>query len=166
MRYWISFIGSSPFAVINTIWAACKVDRYVPDHFIFLVNKELEAEWIDTVQKWVPLIISEYSSKCPEITLHEFIETDFSTLKETYGELVCRLKEKGQVAVDITPGRKYMSAIAMETGISQKVDHVYYLHLNDHHYEHSPYPLVPLTRNELLDMKFEFNREIKQEKVC
>jgi len=140
MKYWISFIGSSPFAVINTIWAACKVDNYCPDKFVFLVNKKLKQEWIDAVISWVPLILSEYSSKAPAIILHEFKETDFSTIKDTYEELVCSFKEKGQVAIDITPGRKYMSAIAMEAGISRNADHIYYLHLKDYRYENSPYP--------------------------
>ena len=159
MKYWISFIGSSPFAVINTIWAACKMDKYVADKFVLLVNPKLKNEWIDTVMNWIPFIVSEYSSKCPDIILHEFKETDFTTIMNNYEDLICGFKKEGQVAVDITPGRKYMSAIAMEMGISKQADHVYYLHLKDHTYEHSPYPLIPLTRHELLDMKVESNKQ-------
>jgi hypothetical protein len=142
------------------------VDGYVPDHFVFLVNKKLKAKWVDTVTHWIPLIVSEYSSKKPEIVLHEFKETDFSSIKNAYKELVCSLKKEGQVAVDITPGRKYMSAIAMEIGLSMEIDHVYYLHLSDYSYENSPYPLVPLTRHELIDMNREFDNEIHHKKVC
>jgi len=31
-------MGISPFTVINTIWAACKSDEYVPDNVFWIIN--------------------------------------------------------------------------------------------------------------------------------
>jgi hypothetical protein len=156
MKYWITFIGSSPFAVINTIWAACKIDGFVPDKLIFLVNRDLWAGWINDVKHWVPLVISGYSSKSSEMVFHEVKETDFSTIKNAYRNYMKNLSKEDEVAIDITPGRKYMSAIAMEIGLSMNADHVYYLHLTDRQYENSPYPVIPVFRHTLIDLKKEF----------
>ncbi len=156
MRYWIAFIGSSPFAVINTIWAACREAGYVPDHAVFMINRELNEEWIDIVRHWVPRILEEYGVEDPLLSTHMVEETGFQMICEEYRAHLFDLKANDEVAVDITPGRKYMSAIAMEMGLSMNADHVYYLHLTDNRYHNIPYPIVPLHRHELIDMKKEF----------
>jgi hypothetical protein len=52
-------IGSSPFALINTIWAACK-EGFFPNNLVFLVNKELDIHYVDTVMQWIPPLLEEY----------------------------------------------------------------------------------------------------------
>ncbi len=160
-KYWITFIGSSPFAVINTIWAACK-QGYVPDCLLFLVNEELNETWENTVIRWVPLVLEEYGISEPRIVRLNVAETGFHEIKDFYGSYISSFKEKGEVAVDITPGRKYMSAIAMAAGISENANHVYYLHLKDSNYQDKPLSLIPVHKCQLIDLKKEFEHTGKQ----
>lgn len=160
-KYWITFIGSSPFAVINTIWSACK-QGYVPDRLMFLVNEELNETWENTVLQWVPFVLGEYGIAEPRIIRLNVNETGFHEIKDFYGSYISSFKEKGEVAVDITPGRKYMSAIAMAAGISENADHVYYLHLKDSSYQDKPLSLIPAHKCQLIDLKKEFEHTGKQ----
>jgi hypothetical protein len=156
MKYWLAFIGSSPFAVINTIWAACREEGYVPEHVKFLTNRELKEEWKDTIGNWVPTLLEKYGVTDPLYSTKNIVETDFQDIYAKYRSLLSEIGEKDEVAVDITPGRKYMSAISMEVGLEMGVDHVYYMHLSDNRYQNSPYPLIPKHRHTLIDMKKEF----------
>lgn len=152
MNSWITIIGSSPFAVINTIWAACKIDGYVPDRVMFIVNEQLGPASIDTAKRWVREILMEYGVNNPIIEEIDIPETDFLELKETLKGNISEFKTDGAVAIDMTPGRKYMSAIAMHTSIEMGADHVYYLHLSDNKYQNKPFPLIPMHNQRLVDM--------------
>ncbi len=153
MKSWISFIGSSSFAVINTIWAACRVDGYVPERVVFLVNDKLKDRWVDEVLNWVPLILEGYGVKEPSIDLHDVDETDFRSILKVYDQYIPEFKKSGQVALDITPGRKYMSAIGMQGGLLFEAEHIYYMHLKDVRYQNCAYPLIPSHLNSLIDMQ-------------
>jgi CRISPR/Cas system-associated protein Csm6 len=52
--------------------------------------------------------------------IHEYIRVTIEEVDD----------EAGEVAVDIRPGRKFMSAIAFAAGIRYGADHVYYLYLH------------------------------------
>lgn len=156
MNSWITVIGSSPFAVINTIWAACKIDGYVPDKVLFIVNEQLGPGPVNTAKRWVREILKEYGVKEPIFEEIDVPETDFSDLKAAFEGNISEFKMDGSVAVDMTPGRKYMSAIAMHTGLEIGADHVYYLHLSDNRYQNKPFPLIPLHRQRLVDMVSEY----------
>ncbi|WP_462273258.1 hypothetical protein [Methanohalophilus sp.] len=157
MKYWLAFIGSSPFAVINTIWAACREEGYVPEHVKFLTNNELKEEWKDTIGNWVPTLLEEYGVKDPLYSTNKIEETNFNGIHDKYRSIFSEIGENDEVAVDITPGRKYMSAISMEIGLEMGADHVYYMHLSDNRYQNSPYPLIPKHRHTLIDLKKEFD---------
>ncbi|MCK4814282.1 hypothetical protein KA005_00815 [bacterium] len=152
MNSWITIIGSSPFALINTLWAACKIDGYVPDRVLFIVNEQLGQAPIDTAKRWVYEILKEYGVKEPIFEEISVNETDFIDLKETFKGNISAFKTDGAVAVDMTPGRKYMSAITMHTGLEERADHVYYLHLSDNKYQNKPFPLIPMYKQRLVDM--------------
>jgi len=152
MNSWITIIGSSPFAVINTIWAACKIDGYVPDRVLFIVNEQVNPASIDTAKRWVLEILKEYGVNEPVFEEIDIVETDFIDLKEAFKGNIFDFKADGPVAVDMTPGRKYMSAITMHTGLAAECDHVYYLHLSDYRYQNKPFPLIPMHKQRLVDM--------------
>jgi CRISPR/Cas system-associated protein Csm6 len=58
----------------------------------------------------------------------------------------------GEVAVDITPGRKYMSAIAMQSGLLAGANKIYYLFLSDPQYQDMAFPLIPASKQRLFEM--------------
>jgi hypothetical protein len=153
MKAWISIIGSSPFAVINTIWAACKLEEYIPEKVLFIVNRNLKEENIKAVHSWTEELLKSYGIKNPVFESREVEEDDFGQIEDTFRCNISRLKHEGLVAVDITPGRKYMSAIAMHCGLAEGASHVYYLHLKDFQYQDEPFPLIPIQKQQLIDMK-------------
>lgn len=153
MKTWISIIGSSPFAVINTIWAACKLEEYIPEKVLFIVNKNLKEKDIKTVYFWTEELLKSYGIENPTFEKREVEEDDFGQIEDVLRSNISRLKKEGLVAVDITPGRKYMSAIAMHCGLAELASHVYYLHLKDLGYKDDPFPLIPLQKQQLIDMK-------------
>lgn len=155
-KHWITFIGSSPFAVINTIWAACKED-YIPDCLALIMDENFSETWGNIVFQWIHFILQEYGIIEPQIIKFKVNEIDFHEIKSFYEFYISHFKNKGEVAVDITPGRKYMSAIAMAAGISGNSDHVFYLHLKDTNYQNKPLPLIPIHKCQLIDLKNEFD---------
>jgi len=153
MKSWISIIGSSPFAVINTIWAAWKLEGYVPEKVLFIVNRNLKDEDVKTVHVWTEELLKSYGVKDPDFESREVEEDDFGQIEDIFRGSISRLKKEGPVAVDITPGRKYMSALAMHCGLAGGASHVYYLHLKDFKYQDEPFPLIPIQKQQLIDMK-------------
>lgn len=59
-----------------------------------------------------------------------------------------------KIVLDMTPGRKYMSAINVYYGysLSEIPIQVYYLHLEESKYQDVPYPLSPIIKNKLIDI--------------
>jgi len=57
----------------------------------------------------------------------------------------------------MTPGRKFMSAFAMYSGVSKEVRHradrIYYFHLSDVSYVDKAYPKIPFNKQKLYEMK-------------
>jgi len=152
-KTWITIVGSSPFAVINTAWAACRVEDYVPERVVLITNSQLKPGDVSTVRHWLGVMLKEYGIESPEFVEISVEESDFSGIMGAFVKAIGEASQKGEVAIDMTPGRKYMSAIAMYSGILNDVDHIYYLHLLDNSYQNSPYSLIPLCKNRLSDIK-------------
>ncbi len=158
MRVWITVVGMSPFAVVNPLWAACRQDNFVPERIYLLVNEKVKKKGnVDRVREILDTLISEFGIRA-EIKEVEAEETDFKRFAETIGGILKEEKQAGsEVAVDMTPGRKFMSAFAMYLGIGEsvadKADRVYYLHLIDTSYMDKPYIEIPLPKQELFEMK-------------
>jgi len=164
MKIWLTTVGISPFAVINAIWTACKTGEYVPERIYLIVNKVVEEKGhVDTVKSWIDRILREYGVE-PEIITKYAEETDFGEFAKILGGIVKKEKLEGnEVALDMTPGRKFMSALAMYLGtgsdVKYKADRVYYLHLADNSYQNQPYITIPLTKQKLYEMKNSLARE-------
>jgi CRISPR/Cas system-associated protein Csm6 len=156
MRTWITTIGTSPFAVINTLWAACKSDEYVPDNVIWIINKQINSDIVETVKDWTSEILIAYGVKKPVINDILVDETDVLGLRDTIYGAIHQSKKTGAIAIDMTPGRKYMSAIAMQSGIAAGADKIYYLFLSDPRYQDTPFPLIPTKKQRLIEMSSEF----------
>ena len=68
-----------------------------------------------------------------KLIIHHMTETDFSAIAKKMNELVNTEKLEGNtVALDMTHGRKYMSAFTLAVGAKycKKMDRIYYLHVN------------------------------------
>lgn len=79
-------------------------------------------------------------------------ETDFAAIVDFYRSTIADAKEHDDsIAVDVTPGRKFMSAIAFQAGIQFGADHVYYFHRKAGGYYGQFYPEIPRTATDLID---------------
>ena len=159
MKIWITTVGKSVYAVVNTLWAACKEEGYIPERIYFIYNDEVK-ENLGRVKKIAKALVESYGAENPEINEIKAEETNFTEFAKKLGEIIKREKALGnEVAVDMTPGRKFMSAFAMYSGVSKEVRHrtdrIYYLHLSDFDFRYvdKAYPKIPFNKQKLYEMK-------------
>lgn len=161
MKVWLTTVGTSPFAVVNTLWAACKdkEENYVPERIYLIKNEIVErGGHVAKVKKWIEKIVTEFGVEEVEIKEENANEEEFKTFAKTIGNIVKKEKEEGnEIAVDMTPGRKFMSAFVMYLGIGEgvdpKADRVYYLHLTDMSYKDKPYIEIPMPKQKLYEVR-------------
>jgi hypothetical protein len=136
-------------AVANPLAAACEAG-YVPDEVYILENPGL-SDYLDRVTSMLECIVVEYGNDTPRITVTSAdSETDFDQIVDHYrAPVVAASETEGMAAVDVTPGRKFMSAIAFQVGIKYDADHVFYLYLSEGQFYGRIFPDVP---NRVLDL--------------
>lgn len=130
-RYWVTTGSTNPEAVVNPLAAACTEWEYVPDRIYVLGNPGVEDQ-LDRSISLAETIIEVYGGESPDIERTSLdSETDFSAIVNHFQAAIEAAREGGgEVVVDITPGRKFMSAIAFEAGIQYEADRVAYLHVH------------------------------------
>ena len=154
-RVWISIVGKSVFAVVNPLWACCR-EGYVPDR-IYLMTDTTLLDNFERARNIISAVVAEHG-KSAEIICRRFTETDFDGILSTLREIIRVEKERGsEVAVDMTPGRKFMSAIMMSSGFGaegRRADRIYYLYLEDERrYGNRPWMRIPAPYQRLYEMK-------------
>lgn len=150
MKIWITTVGQSPFAVINPIWASCKEENFIPERIYLFYNENTEKN-LEIVMKWVEKILNEYNCKA-DFLKFKGDEIDFKNFIKKINEIVSKEKNN-EIAIDMTPGRKFMSALSMVYGIKNKINRVYYLHLSDNSYTNKEYILIPKLKQKLYEMR-------------
>lgn len=97
--------------------------------------------------------IDAYDGEEPEIHLTTIDhETEFDRIRTHIKEAIEAVHESGgEVAVDITPGRKFMSAIAFAAGFRYEADHVFYFYHESSTFYGHVYPEMPRTASKLYD---------------
>jgi len=155
---WICFLGVTPHAIYNTIWAAISKNICKPAKFHFIASKEA-IKHRNIVEKKVKTICQEFLDITPEIKFHIVDEHDLEDIFKVPREIARQEKEKGnKVIVDVTPGRKYMSIAALLAAFDCGAEKILYLHLKDISYQGLDYPLIPYPLQELRDLKNEFRK--------
>jgi len=165
---WITTVGWSPFAVINPFWAYCKSYKEILNKIILIHTPyEKIKENLNICKRYINEILKTYSEKgLNEIfIIEEEIEDDSL---ELYANMLKRIihreihQKPKKIILDITPGRKYMSAINLifASRIENMVIQVFYLYLHENIYQNIPYPLTPIIKNNLIDV-MEFNLDFE-----
>lgn len=160
MTTWISTVGWSPFAVINPIWAYCKEYEDSLNKIILLYTPyERIIKNLEICKKYIIEILKAYNDK--NLNDNSIIEEEIKNDSiEIYADKLSRIikREKklkpNKIILDMTPGRKYMSAINVYYGynLAEIPIQVFYLHLEEIKYQDVPYPLNPIIKNELIDI--------------
>lgn len=130
-RYWVTTGSTNPEAVVNPLAAACTEWEYVPDR-IYLLGNPGVADQLERITDLAETIVEAYGGDTPEIERTSLAtEADFQAIVEHFQTAIEAARdEDGEVVVDITPGRKFMSAIAFQAGIQFDADRVAYLHVH------------------------------------
>lgn len=152
-RAWITSISPNVEAVANPLTAACE-SGYIPNKIYILENPGLRG-YLDRVTSMLERVVVEYGSEQPEIGVtHLNSETEFKQIVEHYRAPVLAARETDQMAaVDVTPGRKFMSAIAFQAGIKYDAEHVFYLYLSEGQFYGRIFPDVPNRAIDLIDFQ-------------
>lgn len=158
--HWFTTIGMSPHAVFNTVWAAYLEHEWCPSKItVFRLtptsSKQGIRERLDSsyrvFERWHKRFTDRYSLMSKLEAVH-CEEEDYGAYAERFQESL-RGSADFPRAIDITPGRKFASAIGMEIGIEENVDSIFYLHLLDDSYADVAYPQIPRSLVKLVDFK-------------
>lgn len=149
-RHWVTCGTPTTPGILNPLIAACD-GGYVPDEVHVLSNPPVA----DDVEEAVALMdetVAAYGGDT-ETDVHELVsETDFEAIVDYYRSCIEAATTAGdEIAIDVTPGRKFMSAIAFQAGIQFGADHVYYFHRKAGRYRGRFYSEMPRTASDLID---------------
>lgn len=149
-RIWITNGTPTMPGVLNPLAAACDAG-YVPDEARILSNPGV-AESVAEASDMFEIIIDAYGGEAT-VSKHSLeTETDFRGIIEFYRSAIEAAQENGDtIAVDVTPGRKFMSAIAFQAGFRFGADHVFYFYRKSGSYYGDLYAEIPRTATELID---------------
>lgn len=151
-RIWVTNGTPTMPGILNPVTAAC--DRgYVPDEVWVLSNPGV-AEYVAEATNRFDVIVDAYGGDAA-VSVHDLDdETDFPGIIEFYRSTIEAARANGDtIAVDVTPGRKFMSAIAFQAGFKFDADHVYYFHRKAGGYYGQFYAEIPRTATDLIDFK-------------
>lgn len=151
-RSWITNSSTTIEAMVNSINAACD-QGFIPSDIYMLENPAVSEE-VSEALAHAELVIGAYGGEPPDIhltTLED--EVEFARIRDHHREAIGEATDRGdEVAVDITPGRKFMSAIAFATGMRYAADHVYYFYVSSTDFHGHLYPEIPRTATALYDL--------------
>ena len=156
MRVWITTVGWQPFAVINPLWAACFFKEFIPGKIILLNNGHKDPkirENVKIVIKWYEKILGAYGVEGPLMETCDADENDINKFHRIF-ERVIMAQKQYEVAIDMTPGRKFMSSIAMVMAFKKRdfVKKLYYLHLWGQEYQNLPFIKIPFKNQKLINV--------------
>jgi hypothetical protein len=139
-------------AVINPLAAACTEAGYIPSVVHILDNPDVR-EASEQAAALIKDIVVAHGGDEPTV---EFVtiesERDFEDIVSYHRTSIqTAIETDSPVAIDVTPGRKFMSAIAFQAGIQFGADHVYYLYLHSSDYYDRVYPDLPRPGVDLVD---------------
>lgn len=161
MKIWVTTVGTTPFAVINSLWAAIDQEGWVPKRIYLIASKNTQ-KYIPGLVRVIEVIVTSYGGEKIEVVPVNINESDFKIVYENYFNIIKKeKKDDNEVAIDITPGRKYMSAFAMYCALRSEppADKIYYAHIKGGKFQNLPYPYVPakyIVIKDILSMREEF----------
>ncbi len=149
-KAYLTILGRSTWALINTYYAVLTEKAYYPD-IVYIFAEDIYANQLDKAMKGIVILSEEFGFK-PEIRQKIVKEADFVEAGLKIMSLIKDLKQSGyRVAIDITPGRKALVAGALIPISKIGVDHVFYLAIKTLDNASRPYKMIPLQIQELRD---------------
>lgn len=153
MKVYITQVGTSVEAVINSLWMNAFKNGYFPDKIYLLWNEEI-GQYKKAVVEALKILSKEYGFNTDIDDSIEFSEDDVEDFAKKHENAIkSELTAGNEVIVDTTPGRKYMSGISMKN-IAEFDIEGHYLHLkNPNDFRSSWLPEIPIVLQNLVDIK-------------
>lgn len=150
-KVWTTNSSTNVESMVNSVNAACD-SGFLPNTVHILENPGVEPQVSQAVEL-ITTIVEAYGDEEPEIQVNSIDEeTDFDGIRDHHQGVIEAAVDRGdEVAVDITPGRKFMGAIAFATGMRYGADHVFYFYLASNRHRGRLYPEIPQTATNLYD---------------
>ncbi|AGK61340.1 hypothetical protein Asulf_01349 [Archaeoglobus sulfaticallidus PM70-1] len=150
VKAYITILGRSTWALINTYYAILSEKTYYPD-IVYIFAEDIYADQLDKAIRGIEILSEEFGFE-PEIRQEIVRESDFVEAGFKITSLIRDLKQNGySVAIDVTPGRKALVAGALIPISKIGVDHVFYLAIKTLDNASKPYRMIPLQIQELKD---------------
>ncbi len=159
---YITMLGRSIWAVLNTYYAVLKEERYAPDEIIIYVEGKSDTDQQENIDKTIKGLeaISRHFEISPDIgckVISDF-ECDVDTDDEFVKAALCISKfinenreKDNSIALDITPGKKTLVAGSLLPITLKDIDHLFYLSINK--IRPDPFMMIPFKMHELNDFK-------------
>jgi hypothetical protein len=149
-RVWVTNGSTSVAPVVNPLNAACHAG-YVPTDVYILDNPAI-TDVTDSVTSLMKTVVTAHDGAEPSITVETIEdERDFDAIiAYLRGAIEAGNDAAADIAVDVTPGRKFWSIISFRAGFKYDVDHLYYTHVDGAYFGES-FPTIPRPGIELID---------------
>lgn len=157
-RAYISLLGRSIWASLNTFYAVLSETNYTPD-LVWLVTEERYEDDLAKLDEGIQIIGQgfDYKPKTRSTVIEEGNIIDAGV--EVRG-IIESLRPEFEVALDITSARKALVAGALLATTDCKLDHIYYLMIDTLDDISKPYPMIPRVYQHLMDLREQSRRSI------
>lgn len=151
-QIWVTIGTPTMPGILNPVTAACD-KGYVPDEVHILSNPGV-AEHVAEATDRLEVVVDAYGGDGTVSTHDLDTETEFRSIIEFYRATIKAARgDDDEIAIDFTPGRKFMSAIAFQAGFKFDADHIFYFHRKAGGYHGQFYAEIPRTATNLIDFK-------------
>lgn len=150
-RFWVTNGSTSVAPVVNPLIAACH-EEFVPTDIHILDNPGI-SDVTKAATSLMKTVVTAHGGDEPDVQVHHIDEElDFPAIVEYLQSTIEAGQEAdAEIAVDVTPGRKFWSIIGFRAGFQYDVEHLYYTHIKSSDYFGESYPSIPRTAVELID---------------
>jgi hypothetical protein len=150
-RVWITNGSTRVAPVVNPLIAACH-DGYAPSD-IYVLNNPIIDDVTEAATSLMKTVVTAHGGDEPSITVETIDEeTDFEGITAYVRSAIeAADAANADIAVDISPGRRFWSVISFQAGVTHDVDHLYYSHVKTEEYFGETYPTIPRTAIDLID---------------
>lgn len=150
MRTYITILGRSSWALINTYYAVLKHVKFYPDN-IYIITENIYKPDLDKVVAGLKILSDEFNIE-PKFYKKIMKEADFGDSGIRINNLIQKLKDKRhEIAVDITSGRKALVAAALIPLSKTHVNYIFYLAIKTTKGVNKPYEMIPMQIQDLRD---------------
>ena len=155
------FCGTSPYPIINSLWASIDIKGIKPTEIVLLVSEKQRG--LEKIKKCVETLIENTLGNNCSVENLIISEWDIKKNIDQLSEFLNKMGEpKKELIVDITPGRKTMSisgvlfvnnAIGRKIATKEIFQHIIYWHLiESDKYSSKWYPEIPRENFNFVDL--------------